>query len=408
MGARRRRALPEGRSDARGYAVRERAARGAAPYDEKVELELRHLRCIVAVAEHRSISGAADRLGVAQSALSTQLRRVERMLGAELFMRGRTGTEPTRTGAELVVRAHAILREVDELVSGVTGRVTKAAAVPATLRLAVIDRIGLPLAVLEDLHPTLRVDVLHCRDHEAPEALHTGQVDMCHGVEQPGAPVTLARGLRQATTVVEPLWLVVGRHHPLASRTRVRLTDLRDQPWIVPAEEVHRQQALARSCAAAGFEPRFVEKVTNAVAAAELIRAGEGIDLRPPLSGSDLGDRCVSVPLLDDLRVRRYLAWRESMVPDHLARDVLHVHRLAYQKAALRVPGYWNDIGENPDRYGELLDPEPPGWPAARSPDTESADGSSDPGPHVRCHGLLGAGCRLRAAGGVDARAAAS
>lgn len=56
---------------------------------------MRHLRALCAIADTGSLHRAARTLGVSQPALTTQLRRIENALGAELFSRGRTGCRPT-------------------------------------------------------------------------------------------------------------------------------------------------------------------------------------------------------------------------------------------------------------------------------------------------------------------------
>src|SRR5882757_8207816 len=63
-----------------------------------VDLELRHLRIVCAIAEAGSVTKAAAALGLAQPALATQLKRIERSLGGPLFLRDRRGTRPTPLG----------------------------------------------------------------------------------------------------------------------------------------------------------------------------------------------------------------------------------------------------------------------------------------------------------------------
>lgn len=74
-----------------------------------MELELRHLKTIRAIAEAGSLTRAATVLGLAQPALSAQLRRIERALGGALFERGRHGVRTTALG-ELVLRRRPVPR----------------------------------------------------------------------------------------------------------------------------------------------------------------------------------------------------------------------------------------------------------------------------------------------------------
>src|SRR5947207_6505720 len=80
-----------------------------------MELELRHLRVVCAVAESGSVTKAAARLGLAQPALTTQLQRIERTLGGPLFERDRRGARPTPLGELVLARAKVLLPAVDDL-----------------------------------------------------------------------------------------------------------------------------------------------------------------------------------------------------------------------------------------------------------------------------------------------------
>ena len=75
-----------------------------------MDLELRHLRMICAIAEAGSVSRAASVLGLAQPALTAQLQRIERTLGGPLFERDRRGARPTAMGELVLSRARASTR----------------------------------------------------------------------------------------------------------------------------------------------------------------------------------------------------------------------------------------------------------------------------------------------------------
>ncbi|MGQ4420892.1 LysR family transcriptional regulator, partial [Streptomyces sp. SAS_269] len=79
-----------------------------------MELELRHLRVLCAIADAGSVGRAAAQLGYSQPAVSTQLRRIERHLGEPLFERGASGVRPTPYGAEVVAQARDVLTRADE------------------------------------------------------------------------------------------------------------------------------------------------------------------------------------------------------------------------------------------------------------------------------------------------------
>lgn len=80
-----------------------------------MELELRHLRAVRAIADTGSLTKAAATLGLAQPALSAQLRRIEKALGGPLFDRDHTGARPTLLGELVLERARVVLPAVSEL-----------------------------------------------------------------------------------------------------------------------------------------------------------------------------------------------------------------------------------------------------------------------------------------------------
>src|SRR5690606_12155672 len=74
-----------------------------------MDLELRHLKIVSAVADARSVSKAPPSLGLEQPALTAQLKRIERVLGGALFHRDHTGARPTALGEFVLARARVLL-----------------------------------------------------------------------------------------------------------------------------------------------------------------------------------------------------------------------------------------------------------------------------------------------------------
>jgi LysR family transcriptional regulator, transcription activator of glutamate synthase operon len=122
-------------------------------------VELRQLRAVEAVARHRHFTHAAEELHVAQSALSHQVRRLERELGTALFERTSRRVRPTEAGEAIAARARRVLtevdgarQEVDELRGVLRGRIWIGALLPA----GDLDVPGL-LARFSQAHPGVEV-----------------------------------------------------------------------------------------------------------------------------------------------------------------------------------------------------------------------------------------------------------
>src|SRR5687768_16480593 len=80
-----------------------------------MELELRHLKVVCAIADLGSVTKAASALGLAQPALTAQLQRIERTLGGPLFVRDRRGARATPLGELVLARARVVLPAVEGL-----------------------------------------------------------------------------------------------------------------------------------------------------------------------------------------------------------------------------------------------------------------------------------------------------
>jgi molybdate transport repressor ModE-like protein len=85
-------------------------------------VEIRELRAFVAVAEEGSLSAAARRLHLSQSALSQTIQSLERQLGVQLLLRSRTGVTTTQAGAILLREGRALMAQYDRMLAAVAGR----------------------------------------------------------------------------------------------------------------------------------------------------------------------------------------------------------------------------------------------------------------------------------------------
>jgi DNA-binding transcriptional LysR family regulator len=202
-------------------------------------VELKQLRYLLAVADHRSFSKAAETVGVTQQALSHSIAQLERELQARLFVRTQAGAEPTEIGRALVKRARMIAaesdlaeREVQVLRSGQRGNV----------------RFGVGSTIVQQLLPmivrrfstsrpkfslTLRVDLAS----RLYESLLSGEIDVA--LTAPGASVLDVGDGELHHEVLDGLefdanFLVMRADHPLLALPSPTLRDVVAYPWIMP------------------------------------------------------------------------------------------------------------------------------------------------------------------------------
>ena len=203
-----------------------------------MELDLGQVRAFVAVADHLHFGRAAGELAISQQAVSKRLARLEAALGAALLTRG--NVELTEAGRRFLEPAREALRTAEAAVAAV-----HAAARP--LRLDVWGHLYGPARTVGpviDERPDLKVELGMSRDLPAAvAALLRGDVDAAFGRVHPPLPDGLAHRLVR----LEPVDVLVGAGHPLASRSAVRPSDLAGRELRFPAD-VDRLDFIKRFC----------------------------------------------------------------------------------------------------------------------------------------------------------------
>ncbi|WP_124270048.1 LysR family transcriptional regulator [Streptomyces sp. ADI96-02] len=302
-----------------------------------MELEVRHLRALCAIADAGSLHRAARRLGVSQPSLTTQLRRIENSLGAELFRRERTGCRPTPLGRSVLSRARPLVDGMSALVNDALAEAEAARPRGPGLRIgSTASRvIGGWLRRLRVAMPgtdiSLRVDV---SAHALLRSVEAGRLDVAFVHEVEGSPLAVPEGLEQRVLLDrEPQFISLARTHPAARRRVVDLRDLAGDPWMVDPSVDGEWDGVRRMLGAAGLNPPVLHG--DYLTAASLVALGEAVALCQPTSGPR--DDTVIRPLRDDpLAVRLLLVSRPGA-------DMAGVYaelEAAYREAARRSSGY--------------------------------------------------------------------
>jgi DNA-binding transcriptional LysR family regulator len=198
-------------------------------------MDLRQLQYLVSVVDEGGFRAAARRLHIAQPPLSTTIRQLERELGVPLLERTPRGTTPTPAGVELVVRARAILGQVDDARLSISRR-TRSVAM-RTLRVAVLagplaaGELTAPLfAALRDCRPDVDIVTEETTFTDQLSALKDGLVDIA--LVRP--PLSDA-SIEFVPIAEEPRCLVVGASNPLAGAEEIALEEALRQPMLALA-----------------------------------------------------------------------------------------------------------------------------------------------------------------------------
>ncbi|MEV5876458.1 LysR family transcriptional regulator [Streptomyces sp. NPDC052101] len=302
-----------------------------------MELELRHLRVLCAIADAGSVGRAATQLGYSQPAVSTQLRRIERHLGEPLFERGTSGVRPTRYGAEVVAQARDVLARADAI-----GHRPAAARGSRTLRVASTNSPMLSGTVsrVRTRLPDLSVAVTSVyASSRIVELLEEGAVDAAIAADYPGMELSHSGAVRHRGIVTEPTFVALPSRHRLRQRAQVQLADLAEDAWFVtPDDGAGWPGVFYDACAAAGFTPVTVhEFLGDQTQLQSMIADGLGVSLVQPTLRPI--PHVVVKPLVGSpLWCRYVLAWRPDTVAEEVAEAVAQSATAAYRDLVAQAP----------------------------------------------------------------------
>jgi LysR family hydrogen peroxide-inducible transcriptional activator len=247
-----------------------------------MDLKLKDLRYLVAVADQRHFGRAAAQCFVSQPTLSAQLKKLEQRLGVQLIERAPNNVSLTAAGEQIVARARRILEATDEMVTLARSQRDPFAG---RLRVALLPTIGPYL--LPRVAPAVRKALprleLHLYEYQtAPmlEKLHGGELDV--GIL--ALPVDTA-GLEARELYREAFSVALPERHPLAAQQSVRVADLKGEKLLL-LEEGHclRDQAL-EVCSRVGVRDSQDFRATSLETLRQMVASGAGITLLPELAG---------------------------------------------------------------------------------------------------------------------------
>lgn len=245
-------------------------------------LDANRLRVLVEIAHAGSISAAAERLSFTPPALSQQLTKLEREVGAVLVERGRTGATLTGAGRILLEHGERVLGELRDAEAAVRAH---AGTPPDHLSLGAFASAGqilLPqtLAAFGRAHPNVRLSLADIEPPGGHDLVTSGELDVLVTHRYPAVPLPRASGLHRERILVDPLMVVAPDGHPIADRP-MSLADLAGEEWICGAPGIANRTTLDAAAAAAGVKPTVTYETRDYEVTLALIRAGVGVGLVP-------------------------------------------------------------------------------------------------------------------------------
>jgi len=272
-------------------------------------MELRQLEYFVAVAEEANFTRAAERIHVAQPAVSAQIQRLERELGQTLLDRSRRTVRLTAAGQAVLPYARAALGAVadmrvavDELAQLVRGSVTI-----GTVTAHSADIPGL-LADFHADHPDVEITLSTDSSDALIEKVRSGGLDAA--IVSVG-PDDRPDGLDVEVVTDEAIMAVVCAGDELAIRKTIRLSELCDRSLIALPVGAGVRHQFDTACANAGITPRIAFEASTPLALADLAERGLGVAIVPASVPRGRGD-LHALTVVPELRGRLVLAWRSG------------------------------------------------------------------------------------------------
>jgi DNA-binding transcriptional LysR family regulator len=247
-------------------------------------MELRQLRYVIAVAEERNITRAAERLGMQPPPLSRQIRAIEREIDAQLFRRKPRGVELTDAGRAFLDNARAVLAQVDHTFEttrrtarGEQGRISVAYSSTVAFH-PLIPRV---IREFRDAFPLVTVTLMEGYPQHLIERMQNDQIDV--SFIRRLAPKL--EGIDAPLLLEEPMVVALPSGHRLAQGNDGRgaalsLKILADETFILfgdPHGDWLLRNTFVAACHAAGFSPRVGQIVPHISSRLNLIAAGLGI-----------------------------------------------------------------------------------------------------------------------------------
>jgi DNA-binding transcriptional LysR family regulator len=296
-------------------------------------LDVKRMRYFVAVAEELNFRRAAERLHMSQPPLSQQIAALEIELRTKLFERNRQRIYLTPAGRLLLDRAHHILAEVEKTraallatAAGTGGEIR----IGMTASAALMSFLHRAIEGFRRDHPSVRLTLSELPSLAQLEALHKRTLDLGI-IRKP--PLRQGKGVKLDLLHEDRLVVIVHRSNPLAASKKVRISQLRGQPFITYPRHagISLFQTIYSMVTAADFYPEIVYEARDSATIAGLVASGLGIAIVPSAL------RCIQIKdirfieIVDGIASALYLARRADANGAQL--DDMG-HRLLKQAAA--------------------------------------------------------------------------
>ena len=251
-------------------------------------MDFRQIRYALSVAKERSFTKASVRLNISQSAVSEQVKLLEKELGFPLFRRTSRGIEQTERGRTFLYEAERVVGDVLSL-TDTARRLRGALADTLTIGMGSgMAQIFMPrlFAKLEGALAGVRLEILTAPTKNIFNELHEERIDA--GIAIESDPDRVPAGLVFDRLTQAEMALIVHPKHPLArSRQPVDVGRLMAEPIIMSELSVGYGQVVSSLFSDLGFRPNILAIADNIETMKVIVQAGKGIAIVPRASAAN-------------------------------------------------------------------------------------------------------------------------
>lgn len=273
-------------------------------------MNLRDLQYLIAVADLRNFSQAAEACHVSQPTLSNQIRKLEETLGVVLFERTNKRVMATDTGEQIVALARKVMREVDEMYDVANSSHDPLAGKFRLGAFPTLSTYIFPTLVpqITAAMPQLKLVLVEDKTQALIEKLKRGELDAA----LLALPVADEQ-LHVETLFNDEFYLAVNPKHPLANQASVKQEQLAEHQLLL-LEEGHclRDQAL-EVCHLHGISEEQDFRATSLETLRQMVKAGTGITFMPNIACHSDDSGIKYVPFTQPAPYRTIaLVWRRT------------------------------------------------------------------------------------------------
>lgn len=250
-------------------------------------MEIRQLQYFVKVGKKQHVTRAAEELHVVQSAVSRQIRLLEEELGVTLFVQKGRNLQLTAVGRLFLNRVEGILNDLDKAVDELRDFLDPDAGE---------IRIGFPHSVVLHLlpsviaafrkdHPNVRFTLRQGTYNSLIRDVIQGEIDAAFISPFPETH----EDVTGFSLMTDELYAILPEGHKLAGETSIKLSQLKNEPFVMFSDRYSLRRIVMDACLRAGFTPHIEFEAEETDAIRGLVAAGMGVSLLPELALSDKG-----------------------------------------------------------------------------------------------------------------------